>query len=547
MSQEAYDGLDDSYDEKPAKNLRDYWEMAVRRRWVILLPLFLCWILVWTASWFIPSVYTSDALILVEQQKIPESYVVPNVTMSLQDRLQGMTEQVLSRTRLQAAIDGHHLYQDRRLWNRLLSGETPVQRMRRDIKIEPVKSASHAQELTAFRIYYSASSPQLAQQINNELVSLFVQEDLKTQQQFSQETTAFLQSELADAKVKLEEQEAKVRAFKTQHFEDLPSQAQTNVQILSGLQNQLQNTQRDLDRAKQQKIYLQSLQQQYQSAQANLAAPDSSGLSAGALDKELSQLRLQLADARTRLTEEHPDIIALQDKIAKREKLKKETVAEMEAQTEKEKATQSGKPAASPELQGGAAIPMMQVQSQLKAIELEIQNSEQRVKELEAQIASYRGRLNMTPQTEQQLADISRGYEESKANYNSLLQKQNQSQLATSLQERQQGQQFRILDSASWPYKPSAPNRLILSVGGLLAGAGIGLGLAFLIEMKNVMVRKDEDVETLIPARILVGIPHLTVPGEVESMAFRRWLEICAVSLITVMILAGNFLSYHKG
>ena len=108
-------------------------------------------------------------------------------------------------------------------------------------------------------------------------------------------------------------------------------------------------------------------------------------------------------------------------------------------------------------VQHGATTPMMQVQSQLKAVTFEIQNSEQHVKELESEIASYRTRLNMTPQTEQELADVSRGYEESKANYNSLLQKQNQSQLATSLQQRQQGQQFRLLDPPSYPSSHRRP------------------------------------------------------------------------------------------
>ena len=234
--------LDEFEDQKPAKGLSEYWAIAVRRRWAILIPLFLCWVLVWTASWFIPSTYKSEALILVEQQKVPEQYVVPNVTVSLQDRLQSMTQQILSRTRLQATIDRFHLYQARRGPSLMPSGDA-VEQMRKDIKIELVDSAARPGQLTAFKIDYSASSPQLAQQINSELTSLFIEENLKLQQQLSESTTAFLQSQLTEARAKLEEQEAKVRAFKATHFGDLPSQAETNVQILSGLQNQLQSAQ----------------------------------------------------------------------------------------------------------------------------------------------------------------------------------------------------------------------------------------------------------------------------------------------------------------
>jgi polysaccharide biosynthesis transport protein len=537
--------MDELEDQRPGKGLADFWAIAVRRRWAILLPLFGCWVLVWTVSWFIPYTYKSEALILVEQQKVPEQYVVPNVTVSLQDRLQSMTQQILSRTRLQATIDRFHLYQTRG-GPRLLPTGDAVEQMRKDIKIELVDSAARPGQLTAFRIDYSAGSPQLAQQINSELTSLFIEENLKLQQQLSQSTTAFLQSQLTEARAKLEEQEAKVRSFKAVHFGDLPSQAETNVQILSGLQNQLQGAQRGLDGAKQQKLYLESLQQQYETAQATFTPEDSSTPSPQALAKELMDLRRQLADARARVTEEHPDVIALKDKIAKTEKLKADLEAEIAARPETSKPAGAVDPGTAEQVQHGSTTPMMQVQSQLKAINLEIANYDQRTKELESQIASYRGRLNLTPQTEQQLADVSRGYEESKANYNSLLQKQNQSQLATSLEQRQQGEQFRVLDPPSLPNRPSAPNHLLLSLGGLMVGAILGFGLAALRELTNVLVRQEKDLEGIIPTRVLVGIPHLNAPGEDRFNAAFRWLEIGAAAAIALLIVVGNFVAFLK-
>jgi polysaccharide biosynthesis transport protein len=540
-----YDDSDELEGQGTSRGLADYWAIALERRWTILLPLFICWAIVWTVSWFIPSSYTSEALILVEQQKIPEQYVVPNVTESLQDRLQSMTAQILSRTRLQETINRYGLYHSRGAGGKMMPVGDPVERMRKDIKIEPVDSASHPGQLTAFKIDYSAGSPQLASKVNTELTSLFIQEDLRSQQELSQGTTTFLQGQLTDAKAKLEEQEAKVRAFKARHFGDLPSQAEANVQMLTGLQSQLENAQRNLDAARQQKLYLESLQQQYQAAQANLGTDTATGSSVGAYDKELSTLRQELADARSRLTDEHPDVIALKDKIARTEKLKKDLEAENASHGEGAKPEKNVDPSLS-SVQHGATTPMMQVQSQLKAVAFEIQNYEQHVKGLESEIASYRARLNMTPQTEQELADISRGYAESQTNYNSLLQKQNQSQLATSLQEQQQGQQFKLLDPPSMPYKPSSPNRLMFSLGGLAAGASLGVGLALLLELKNNVVRKQEDLEGLIPARVLVGIPHLNEPGEDRFNQTFRWFEIAAVSVMAVLILAGNVYTLHK-
>ena len=536
----------DDLENPKSRGLADYWAIAVRRRWMILLPLFLCWVIVWVASWLLPSTYKSEALILVEQQKVPEQYVVPNVTVSLQDRLQSMTQQILSRTRLQATIDRLHLYSGQRDMGGLMQPGDAVEQMRKDIKIDLVDSAARPGQLTAFKIAYSAGSPELARRVNTELTSLFIEENLKMQQQLSESTTAFLQSQLEEARGKLAEQEAKVRAFQAVHFGDLPSQTQTNVQILTGLQNQLLSIQQALDRAKQQKLYLESLQQQYQSAQANISTEDPSVPSTQSLTKELEELHRKLQDALSRLTEEHPDVVALKEKIARTEKLKKDQEAEIASHPNTGKDPNAVDPSVAAEVQHGSTTSMMQVQSQLKSNKLEIENYEQRAKELESQISSYRSRLNLTPQTEQKLADISRGYEESKANYNSLLQKQNQSQLATSLEQRQQGEQFRILDPPNLPSRPSAPNHLLLSLGGLLAGAALGLGLAAIFEMTNPLVRQENDLEGLIPTRVLVGIPHLNVPGEDRFHRSFYWVEMGTITVMALLVLIGNLYALYK-
>jgi len=536
----------DAEDGQVSRSLEEYWAIARRRRWYILFPLFVAWGIVWVGSWLVPSTFQSEALILVEQQKVPEQYVVPNVTVSLQDRLQSMTQQILSRTRLQSTISRVHLYEKRGLGALFTKTEDPVEQMRKDIAIELVEVPGRPGQLTAFKIRYSAGTPKLAQQVNSELTSLFIDENLKSQQQLSESTTAFLQNQLVEARAKLEEQEAKVRAFKAVHFGDLPSQTETNVQILSGLQNQLLGSQRALDEAKQQKLYLESLQQQYQTAQADMGIDNSSAPSPQRLTKDLIDLRYQLEAARSRLTEEHPDIIALKDKIAKIEKMKNDLETEIASQSETGKATNKLDPSAAAEVQRGSTTPMMQLQSQLKSIKPEIENYERHAKELESQISSYRSRLNLTPQTEQKLADVSRGYEESKSNYNSLLQKQNQSQLATSLEQRQQGEQFRVLDPPSLPDRPSAPNHLLLSLGGLMVGAILGFGLAAFLEMTNVLVRQEKDLEGLVPTRVLVGVPHLNTPGEDRFHIVFHRLEIATAAVMALLILAGNLYAFYK-
>ena len=528
-------------------SFEEYWAIALRRRWWILVPLFACWAAVWASSWLLPVRYDSEALILVEQQKVPEQYVVPNVTISLHDRLQSITQQILSRTRLQSTIDRFHLYLPHRGLAGLLKSGDHVEEMRKNINIELVQSPEHATELTAFKISFSSTSPELAQQVNTEHTSLFINEDLKSQQQLSESTTDFLENELADARVKLKDQEAKVRAFKTSHLGDLPGELQSNVSILSGLQGQLQNTEQALDNAKQQKLYLESLVQQYRSAAGNSVTADSTATSPETLDKTLLDLRSHLAEDRSQFTEDHPDVVALKDRIAKTEALKKEIESEMASN---QKAGNSAKGVEQDEVaspQVGAPAAIMQTESQLRASGLEIQNYQKREKELQSEIASYETRLNRTPQTEQELADISRGYEESKANYDSLLQKQNQSQLATSLERRQQGEQFRVLDPPSFPKKPSAPNHLLLSLGGLIIGAAVGCGLTALMELTNARIRKEQDLKDVVPARVLVAIPHLSDSREDRFARLLHWMEVGAALSIFILIALGNLYAFYKG
>jgi polysaccharide biosynthesis transport protein len=537
--------IDEQLDDKPSRSLDEYWAIIRRRRWYIILPVFVIWALAWVGSWLLPSVYQSEALILVEQQKVPEQYVIPNVTVNLQDRLQSMTQQILSRTRLESVIKHFQLYPTR-LSGSLTQADDPVEQMRKDIAIELVEAPGRAGQLTAFKIRYSADSPRLAQQVNSELTSLFIDENLKSQQQLSESTTAFLQTQLTGARTKLEEQEAKVRAFKANHFGNLPTQVETNVQILSGLQGQLQSTQRALDGANQQRLYLESLQQEYQSAQASSDSGNSDEVSADTLNGDLLDARKRLQEARLRYTEEHPDVVKLKDRVAKLEKLKDEKDSQSGLDADPEKPTSEADSGAATGLQHGSTSAMMQVQSQLKANRLEIQNYQQRERKIESDIGMYQARLNLTPVTEQELADISRGYEESKSNYNSLLQKQNQSQLATSLEQRQQGEQFHILDPPSLPPRPSAPNHLVISIAGLIIGLVAGAGLTAFLEMTNIRVRQEKDLEDVIPLKVLVGIPHLGVPGEDGARIRTRRIELGAAVVIALLVLVGNFVAFYK-
>jgi protein tyrosine kinase modulator len=524
-----------------------YWAIAKRRFWWVFLSVFICWAGVWAFSWTVPATYESEALILVQQQQVPQSYVASNVTLSLQDRLQSMTQQILSRTRLQTTIERFHLYPAHRSLLNFRQPADPVEEMRKDIKIDLVRSSDHPGDLTAFKVRYAAASPQLAQQVNNELTSMFIDENLQAQEQESESTTSFLNSQLADARTKLQNQEAKVRSFKSQHFGDLPGQLQSNLQILSGLQGQLETSQRNLDAARQQHTYLQSLLSDYESQESAAGALGSGAApAADSLDAQLKQLNLQLAQDRAKYTEDYPDVVALKDKIAQIQQLRKQQAKAQSASAQAAQSASGQAPAQNSDttLDNPAA---MQLQSQLQANQLEIQNYQKQAKNIAAAIAGYQARLNQEPRTEQELADISRGYEESMSNYDSLLKKQMESQLATSLEQRQQGEQFRVLDPPSLPAHPSSPRHIFWSFGGLALGLLLGVGLAALLELSRVRVWQRSDVEAVVPARVLIAIPRLSTPREDRLHATARWLKLSAAAALLFVMALGNLYSFYKG
>ena len=219
--------------------------MIRRRRWQFLVPFFCAWLLVWGAGWLIRPTYRSGTLILIEQPSVPEKYVVSNIDTDIQHQLDSITEQIMSRTRLLRIVDRLGLYASER---KHMSDDDVVEKMRRDIEIELTHGDD--KKLSAFNIYYSSHNPKTAQLATNELANLFITENIEERQKISANTTSFLEDQLSQARAKLAAQEAKMRAFKDQHLGELPTQTQSNLQILSGLQGQLAANEDALNRAK---------------------------------------------------------------------------------------------------------------------------------------------------------------------------------------------------------------------------------------------------------------------------------------------------------
>ena len=532
----------DDLDEKSAEgfDLQRYLGLVRRRHLQFLLPLFFGWALVWGASWVLAPTYRSGTLILVEQPTMPKDYVTPNVNGDLQDRLRSITQQILSRTRLLHIIDQLNLYADSH-------GAIPdekVERMRKQVEIELVRDAQN--RVSAFNVYYSAHDPHVAQQVTSELTNLFISENLEVRQQQSEDTTKFLESQLEAARKTLSDQEETIREFKGQHVGELPAQVGSNLQILAGLQSQLQTEEDALNTAKQQRIYLETLVSQYRSLQGSPKSAGGTPVGLPAVDQELEKLRAQLADLTSHYTGRHPDVRKLKEQIAETEKTRDGMIADLKA---RDSAAGANAAAATPDSSDirDASSPTVQLQGQLQANHLETANRERGIADLKTKIAGYQMRLNQEPVREQQLSDLTRGYEQSKANYDELLKKKNESAMATSMELLQQGERFRIIDPPSLPVKPDFPNRLKFCGIGLGIGLALGVMIAGAFEMMDDRVYDEKELQKLLPVSVISEIP--TVPAAADERRERWRLRIgwATAAVVSVTILLGSAISYLHG
>jgi polysaccharide chain length determinant protein (PEP-CTERM system associated) len=523
-------------------DLQKYLGIARRRHLHFLIPLLIGWLAVWGASWILPARYTSSTLILVEQPTMPKDYVTPNVNDDVQDRLQSISQQILSRTRLLHIIDQLNLYSG---GHGQATPDEKVARMRKDIgEVELVRD-THNNQITSFNVHYSAGNPFVAQQVTSELTNLFINENLEVRQQQSEDTTKFLEDQLENARKSLAEQEGKIREFKGQHVGELPTQLGSNLQILSGLQSQLQVEEDALNTAKQQRVYLQSLADQYRTLQGPRKTADGAPTGLAAVDQELDHLKAQLADLSSRYTDRHPDLRKLKDQIAKTEKRRDQLIADLKNKGNgNELEGVSGTHDATDASQNPTTL---QLQSQLQANQIEIANREQGIAALKVKVNDYQARLNQEPVREQQLADLTRGYDQSKANYDDLLKKKNQSEMATSMELLQQGERFRVLDPPSLPAKPDFPDRLKFCGIGLGVGLALGVVVAGGFEMMDDRLYSEKEIKDLLPMALISEIPEISSPIDERRSKRRMWLGWATAAVVVTTILAGSAFSYFRG
>ena len=518
-------------------NIAPYMEVARRRYLHFLIPLLLGWLVVWGASWVLRPLYKSGTLILVEQPILPADSAGSKLSDDIQNQLESITQQILSRTRLLTIIDKFHLYS-----RGSLTPEGKVDRMRKDINIELVRG-SQTQQISAFSIYYSAYDPHVAQKVTGELLNLFVNGNSHIRQEESEGTTKVIKSQLEDARANLVQEGATLQAFEEAHQGALPSQESASLQILSGLQAQLQNEQEALDAAEQRRISLETLIEQSPALGGMLLSSDGTPADLQQIDVELNQLRSKVADLHLRYTDRYPDVQSLQDQIASLERKRTEILSEPRAKVNGGGKSDQGASAHSAP-NSSINSPTTQLQRQFQSNQSAIETYQRVIAGLRAKIASYQARLNEEPAEAQKFAELSASYDQAKAQYNDLLNKKSDSEMATNIEDIQKGEQFVMLDPPSLPVKPDFPNHFKFCGIGMGVGLALGLVVAGGFELIDDRLYSEKEIRSLLPMAVVSEVPEVLGPSEEQIAKTKMAREWAVAVMAVVVLLAGSVFSY---
>lgn len=480
----------------------DYLAMLRRRAKVILIPGLLAPLVGFLISYAFTSKYTSQSLILVEGQKVPETMVQPVVSQDLTARVATLQQQVLSQSRLQPVVD--RVYPGR---NSQEVGEI-IDTIRQNMTVEPVitdlsqiggkkRPGAQGSPVPGFYVNYTASKPREAQQICTELTTLLLDENLKSLQAAASGTSDVLSKGLEDAKRNLDELDSKLAAFKRQYVGQLPGDEENNLKILMGLNSQLDANTQTLNRAQQDKTYTESMLAQ------QLAAWRSTQSSSNpqTLEKQLSDLQSQLLALQGRYTDDHPDVIKTKADIGEVKKklaeINKASSDATDAGTEKASAME---PAEIKQLR-------LQVHQYTNLITAATRDQ----KRFQQEIAVYQGRVSLSPAVEEQYKGLMRDYDNAQKSYQDLLAKKSTADLTVKMTNQSEGERMFNLNPANLPDSPSFPNRLMFAAGGLGIGLALGAGLAMWLEFRDQSIRTEADAEAALELPMLVAVPWVGV------------------------------------
>jgi len=485
-------------------DLQDYLGILRRRHRVVIAPVLICPVLAYVATLVLVPRYLSTSLIFIDRPQVPADVVKPLSTGDLIERISAIQEQVLSRTRLEPLLAKYGLQA-----NNAPVSDAAIDGLRKAIAIAPAEftnglAAGGREPIPGLSISCTARSAWVAQAECTDITSMFIEASLEQMQQVEQGTTEFLSAQLVDAKQKLDEQDAKLAAFKGENLGRLPDDQDMNLRVLLDHNTELEAAGEALERATQDRSYAQSLLQQQLGSwrpgvTPTLASPDE-------LQAQLVKLQQDLLAMEAKYTSNYPDVVKLRTQVSdlKKQMAERPAPAKTTASAGKAGAT------ADSEAQGALESPQVQqLRTQIHQDDEIIRTRTEEQTRLKTQIQEYEEKLQLSPVVEEKLKNLTRDHETALSFYNGLLEKKSQSEMQAALERREQGERFRLLDPPNLPVAPDFPKRSLFLLGGLGGGVALGLALALLLESLDKSIQDERDIEVLLKTPNLATLPSV--------------------------------------
>jgi polysaccharide chain length determinant protein (PEP-CTERM system associated) len=493
--------------------------IVAKRRWMVLIPLALGVAATPLLARYAQPLYRSDTLIMVVPQRVPDEYVKATVTEGVAERLPSISDQILSRSRLERIIQEMDLYVDLRQRQVM---EDVVARMRSDVTVTIT-----SRDANSFRVAYVSHEAETARRVAERLASLYIEQNLTDRSNQAVSTSEFLETQLQEAKRRLIEQEKKLEDYRRRHAGQLPTQLQANLQAIQNANMQLQALNETNNRAQERRLLMERQIADTQALPLPSAAVSltDDGPAATTAAQQLEIARARLAAYLQRYTPDHPDVVSQERLIAELvEKVEQETPMGVAATTEK--------PLTPAEAAQRKRI--LDLQAELAVIDRQLTANRDEEQRLRTMIASYQAKVDAVPSRESELVELTRDYSTLQTAYASLLMKREGAMIAANLERRQIGEQFRILDPASLPSRPYNLNqRLAVMSAGVLAGLFLGFGLIGLIEYRDSSFRREEDVYGRLSLPVLAMVPLMTSLREKQAMKRRaRLLDVAGTFVL---------------
>jgi len=519
----------------------DIVQMLWRRKWAVILPFVAVSLGTFAVSSWLPDRYRSETVILVVPQRVPEDYVRPTVTARIEDRLRTIQQQILTRTRLEQIIRDLKLY-PREIARQPMEDVVELMR-RRDVRVDIVKG-------DAFRVTYTYDNPKTAMDVAARLASEFQNESLSDRATQAQSTTHFLESQLISARKRLEAQEAKFADFQRRYSGQLPSEREANLQVLHNLQLQVQSVLESLNRDRDRRLFLErsmaDLEPQAQAARTAVPVSPTDaatgGETKGSTAEQLEAARQTLKGLEIRLKPEHPDVTYMRRVIRD---LEAKANAEASAQPPLLATARSSRPLSAEE--AATMRRLQEVRQEIAAVDDQIASKQAEERRLRAEIDAFQRRLASTPALAAELTSLTRDYETVKKVYETLLAKQEESRVAAALEAGQIGEVFKVLDPARLPEAPFSPNRPLINLLGALAGLGIGLGLAMVLDYGDKALRTEDDVVSVLKVPVLASIPVIETSSDLQRARRRRRYSLLGAAAAALLLVAAGVAAWSSG